>query len=142
MCPPEFGSNGLFIFADESPARFRLACGVGWGHVADVEIRRYGSLTSAQSAFADIVGDLPAQDFYGYPALEWRCFTVSYANCEPSGGVERGMLHRNHCWHADRWLTCAHAFDDTHFEIAADPLEISEATYQAFVEHGLLAQNR
>ena len=142
MCPPDFGSNTLFISGGASPARFRLECGVGWGHVSDVEIRRYDSSVDAQSALADILGDLPAQDFHGRPAIEWRCFAQSYANCWPSGGVERGMLHRNHCWQADRWLTCAHAFDDIGWEFASDPLKISEAVYQAFVEHSLLPKIR
>lgn len=142
MCPPDFGSNSLFVSADESPARFRLACGVGWGHVSDVRIWCYDNPPAAQVAFADIYGDLPVQDFHGYLAIAWRCLTNSDANCRPSSDVAQGMLHRNHCWQADRWLICAHAFDDTSHEDAVDPLEISEAVYQASVEHGLLPKNK
>jgi len=138
MCPPDSGSNAFFISADETAVRFRLACGGGWGHVADVTIWRYDNSPAVQAAFADIRGDLPVQDFHGYPAIAWRCFARSYVNCEPSSGVAQGMLHRNHCWQADRWLICAHAFDDTDYETAVDPLKISEAVYQASLEHGLL----
>jgi hypothetical protein len=141
MCPPDFGSNSLFAFADESPARFRLACGVGWGHVSDVQIWRYDNSPAAQTAFAEIYGDLPVQDYHGYPAIAWRCLG-SDINCGLSSEVTHGMLHRNHCWQADRWLICAHAFDDTSHQDAVDPLEISEAVYQASVEHGLLPKNK
>ncbi len=140
MCPPKMGSNAFFISADESPIRFSLSCGVGWGHVSDVAIWRYDNSPAAQAAFANLRGDLPPQDFHGYAAIEWRCFARSYANCEPSNGIAQGMLHRNHCWQADRWLICAHAFDDTSIETAVDPLKISEAVYQASLVHGLFPQ--
>jgi hypothetical protein len=142
MCPPDFGSNSLFVSTDESPVRFSLACGVGWGHVSDVQIQRYDSSPDAQGAFADICGSLPVQEFHGHPAIEWRCLARSYANCGPSSDVVQGMLHRNHCWQADRWLICAHAFDDTSHEDTVDPLTISEAVYQASVEQGLLPINK
>jgi hypothetical protein len=141
MCPPDFGSNTLFVSTNEAPARFQLACGVGWGHIAEVEIRRYESPVEAKSAFTDLCGVLPAQDFHDRPALGWKCLTESYVNCGPSGGIKRGMLHRNHCWQADRWLICAHAFDDSGWRLAPDPLKISEAVYQASVEQGLLPMN-
>lgn len=137
MCPPDFGSNEIFISADEPLAHFSLDCDVSWGHVAEVWMRRYATQPEAQSAFAEIRGDLAAQDFHGYPALGWECFAQSYANCYPSSGIERGLLHRNHCWQADRWLICAHAFDDSGWRFAPAPLKISEAVYQASVKLGL-----
>ena len=140
MCPPNFGSNAFFISAGESPVRFSLDCGRAWGHVSDVAIWRYDNSPAAQAAFADMRENLPVQDFHGYSAIEWRCFARSYANCVPSTGVARGMLHRNHCWRVDRWLICAHAFDDTSIETAVDPLKISEAVYQASLDHGLFPQ--
>jgi len=137
MCPPDSGSNAFFISADETAVRFRLACGGGWGHVADVTIWRYDNSPAVQAALPTFAG--PACSRLSW--LSGHCVEVlarSYVNCEPSSGVAQGMLHRNHCWQADRWLICAHAFDDTDYETAVDPLKISEAVYQASLEHGLL----
>jgi len=139
MCPFfAYDRNTLYISTEESPARFSLVCGVGWGHVSDVRIWRYDSAADAESALADQRGDQPPESFHGHPAVTWRCLAESYANCDPDSEREQGMLHRNHCWQADRWLVCAHAFDDTSIESALDPLEISEAVHGWCIEQGLI----
>lgn len=130
-----------------APPSYYLTCLAGVGHSTTVTIRRYATSLDAQSAFAAAYGDQPDQDFHGHPAVEWRCFTESYANCGYSrclkpGDLTTGKLHRNHCWQADRWTICVHAFDDTAIKTAPDPLEVSEVVYQVFVEHGLLSDEQ
>lgn len=129
-------------FLHVAPPRYYLTCAVGSGHLVEIAIKRYDTPLDAQSAFTAAYGD-QEQDFHGHPAVEWRCFTNSYANCRYSTCLmpddpTTGMLHRNHCWQADRWIICVHAFDDTAIETAPDPLEVSEVVHQVFVEQGLL----
>lgn len=130
-----------------APPYYYLTCLAGAGHSTTVTIKRHNTPLDAQSAFSAAYGDQPDQDFHGHPAVEWRCFTNSYANCSYSrclrpGDLTTGMLHRNHCWQADRWTICAHAFDDTAIETALDPLEMSTVVHQVFVEHGLLSDEQ
>ena len=134
-------------FLHVAPPSYYLTCAVGSGHFVEITIRRYDTPLDAQSAFTAAYGDQLDQDFHGHPAVQWRCFTNSYANCRYSrclmpDDLTTGMLHRNHCWQADRWKICVHAFDDTAIEIAPDPPEVSEVVYQVFVEYGLLSDEQ
>lgn len=133
-------------FLHVAPPYYYLTCAVGSGHFAEITIKRYDTPLDAQSAFAAAYGDQD-QGFHSHPAVEWRCFTNSYSNCSYSrclrpDDLTTGMLHRNHCWQADRWNICVHAFDDTAIEIAPDPLEVSEVVYQVFVEQSLLSDEQ
>jgi hypothetical protein len=109
---------------------YHYGCTAAAGHGTSVEIKRYASRADAQTAFETKREGRPSQPFHGYPACEWLFD-------ENADNPQFPMRHRFHVWLADRWLVVVEAFDDTHFAIAPEPAEVSEAVYRAAKASGL-----
>jgi hypothetical protein len=106
-----------------------FVCIPATGHDTSVRIEQFAGQIEAQAAFNSTRGDNPIQDFHGFPLCVWQEQHPSF----PDGRKE----YRIWVWQADRWLIHVRAFDDTHFLIAPDPQKVSEAIYQAAIEHAL-----
>ena len=112
-------------------ATYRITCTVFPGHQNYARIERYPSEAEAYAAFVQASSSGTVAIFHGHVA-----YTRQYAE-HPGTGLP--MNHRYHGWQAGRWLIVSHAFDDTHFLYAYRPETVSEAIYQAAVEHGLFS---
>lgn len=106
--------------------RYSFGCWAAAGHSVSVEIERLRDEAEARAAFEKARGNNPVERFHGYAAAVWQ-----YDENPTNPGFP--MRHRKHAWQADRWLIIASSFDDTHYAIAPEPKEVSEAVYQAAV---------
>lgn len=111
-----------------SDASYHLDCPVAAGHAARVDVRRFESADAALTAFEAARGDYPLESFHCFPAYAWERETVVMPQ------HERGLS-----WVADRWWITASAVDDTVYQIAPAPLEVSQALYRSAVQIGWLA---
>ena len=109
--------------------RYQVTCVVSPGHSSDALIERHADEVAAHAAFLQASSGGTLTQFHGYAA-----YTYQYAQ---NPGSWLPMTHRYHGWQAGQWLMVSHAFDDTHFLLAYRPETVSEAIYQAAVEHGL-----
>jgi hypothetical protein len=109
--------------------RYQVTCVVFPGHINDARIERYADAAAAFAAFQQASSSGTLTQFHGFAA-----YARKYVQ-NPGPGLP--MNHRYHGWQVERWLILSHAFDDTHFLFAYRPETVSEAIYQAAVEHGL-----
>ena len=109
---------------------YRLVCAVAAGHSVDVQIQRFPVPVEARAEFDVMREDAPIHCFSGAPAYEWQFDERPDDSALP-------MRHQGHAWQVDRWLIVAHAFDDTGYALAPEPLLVSEAVYQAATKYAL-----
>jgi len=110
---------GLFLKAVyESAQGYVVDCDCVSGHSSDVELIRHASSADATAAFIEASTDRPSIAFHDLPAAYWVVPNHSVTNT----GADRYLV-----WQLGCWLITAHSFDDTHFQIAAQPVPFSEA---------------
>jgi hypothetical protein len=130
-CSPHvsiFAEPGVSI--DGAVHIYHYGCTAAAGHGTAIQIQRYASQAAAQAAFETKCEGRPIQPFHSYPACEQQFD-------ENADNPQFPMRHRFHVWLADRWLVVVEAFDDTHYAIAPEPAEVSEAVYRAAEASGL-----
>ena len=132
-CSPHvgiFGQPGISIEGDIHT--YYRGCTLAAGHGTAIRIQRYPLATDAKAAFKAKCDDQSLQSFHGFQACEWQFD-------ERPENPQMPLRHRYQVWVADRWLVIVEAFDDTHFAIAPDPEEVSEAVYRAAQAAGLFS---
>jgi hypothetical protein len=132
-CAPHvrvFGRPGVSIEGDVHT--YYRGCTAAAGHGTAIRIQRYPRATDAKAAFKAKCEDQSLQPFHGFQACEWQFD-------ERPENPQMPLRHRYQAWVADRWLVIVEAFDDTHFVIAPEPEEVSEAVYQAAQAAGLFS---
>lgn len=106
-----------------SGATYHLDCPVAAGHAARVDVQRFETADAALDAFESARGDRPPESFHCFPAYAWERETIIMPQ------YERGLS-----WVADRWWITASAVDDTAYQIAPAPLEVSQALYRTAIQ--------
>jgi hypothetical protein len=126
--PDIFGAPG--VSSKDGVHIYHYGCTAATGHGTAIRIQRYANQADAQTAFETKRESRSIQPFHGYSACEWKFD-------ENADNPQFPMRHRFHVWLADRWLVVVEAFDDTHFAIAPEPVDVSEAVYRAARTGGL-----
>ncbi len=88
------------------------------GHSSRGELIRHASSADATAVFIEATTDRLSIAFHDLPAAYW----VVPNDTVTDGGADRYLV-----WQPGCWLITAHSFDDTHFQIAAQPVPFSEA---------------
>lgn len=125
-CPGEAVANG---------ARYRFTCVQATSHSLDAVIERFAGEAEARAAFDAARAGRALECFQGRAAYSWQYDEQPDIPAFP-------MRHRGHAWQAWRWLVTVQTFDDTHFEIAPEPEQVSQAIYEAAVAAGFFSKTQ
>jgi hypothetical protein len=112
-CPAPF-----FQAVTANQQGYVVDCNCPSGHSSRVELIRHASNVEAMAAFLDATTDRSPIAFHDLPAAYWLV---------PYDTTTYGGAYRHLIWQLGCWVISAHSFDDTHFEIAAQPVPFSEA---------------
>lgn len=92
------------------------SCGAGHETVAD--LMRHPSSADAASDFTARAGEGEVVELEGLPAGYWE---------RPFEPASHDGRHRYLLWQLDCWVVLVHSADDTHFQIAPQPIALSES---------------
>lgn len=106
-----------------------FTCYPAAGHSITVTIRPFADPRKAQAGFEAARAPGSVEEVDGFPTSDWQEHHPSF----PGGRFE----YRVRLLRAGAWLIEVRSFDDTHFLIAPDPREASEAILQVVREYGL-----
>ncbi len=107
---------------------YSLVCYPATGHSLTVTIRRFAGPAHAMAEFESGGTRGLRQEVQGFPASDWEEDYPSF----PGGRKEV----RVRLMQAGSWLIRIEAFDDTRFQIAPDPRDVSQAVVRAVKEQG------
>ena len=116
-CP---GAFYRYVYAHDRD--YAIHCECVAGHSSYGELVRHASSADAAAAFAAATSGRPSKAFHDLPAAYW----VIPNHTITDDGRDRYLV-----WQLGCWVITAHSFDDTHFEIAADPVAVSDAIFLA-----------
>ena len=119
---------GCPLTMETSGSTFSYRCNAAAGHFFSVAIEAFDGETEARTRFEALRQAHPIGAFHGFVSAAWE------VNERPNG-----MRHRFTYWQAGAWVFGATAFDDTEFNIAADPAEMAERMHEAAQAVGMLA---
>jgi hypothetical protein len=117
---------GQTVEMSDTAAAF--TCAAAAGHFFRIAVEAFRDEGEALARFETLREDHPIVPFHGYQSAVWEY------DEQPSA-----MRHRQMFWQARRWVFTATAFDDTVFNIAADPSEMAERMHEAAQAVGLVA---
>ena len=106
-----------------------FTCYPAAGHSITVTVRRFGDAAEAQAEFESAPAPGPASEPHGIPTSDWLEQHPSF----PGGRFE----YRVRLLRTGPFLIEIRSFDDTHFLIAPEPREVSDAVLQMVREHEL-----
>lgn len=98
-----------------------INCNSAAGHTSRGDLIRYASTYDAAAAFTESSREREPIEFHDLPASYWEIPTNTSLD-----GADRYLV-----WQFGCWVVTAHSFDDTHFQIAAQPVPFSEAIFAA-----------
>ncbi|MCI0712959.1 MAG: hypothetical protein L0154_22580 [Chloroflexi bacterium] len=107
-------------------------CDPAMGHSNSVSLRIFTDSDAAAAAFDEWRKDHPVTDFHGYPSTYFENKDYMLP-----GGLQKVMA-----WRVKHMLFVVTSFDDTHFHIARDPLDVSETVYSLAREERLVPARR
>ena len=106
-----------------------FTCYPAAGHSITVTVRRFGDAAEAQAVFESAPVPGPASEPHGIPTSDW----LEQHPSSPGGRFE----YRVRLLRTGPFLIEIRSFDDTHFLIAPEPREVSDAVLQMVREHEL-----
>lgn len=116
------------LTVETSGSIFSYRCNAAAGHFFTVAIEAFADEPEARTRFEALRQDHPIGAFHGFVSAAWE------VDERPNG-----MRHRFTYWQAGAWVFGATAFDDTEFNVAADPAEMAERMHEAAQAVGMLA---